>query len=205
MATDSLYINDARAQMTPVAPMSFIYLGKADRFKNPDGTLAAPKYSVRLKLDSRDASHLAYMTYLNSLNDAVGAELLEAVAPKDKKRFTIKDICKAEEDDDGNTTGFFFLKATSNKPPKSIKDSVGNDMLPSVAATAWDGSTGRIIMSLKKSTDTIRKTVGLVLYLEKAQIVTLVQGGGASGGGDFGSVAGGFVSTPVDDSDVPNF
>ncbi len=191
------YVNVPKLQVTPAAPMPYIHIVTPDRYKLPDGSFAPPKYSVTLRLDSKDPVVAAYLKALNDLNDTVGNELIPTIT-KDRKSYRIKDICKAEEDDDGNETGFYLLKATSKNKPV-IKDSANNIMSDAAAGRAFSGSTGRIVMSFRKSIDTQRKTVGLVLYLEKVQLISIVEG--ASCAADFTSVPGGFVAAP----EAPDF
>jgi hypothetical protein len=202
MAKNNDYISAPSIQKTPVATLQYIYLSKPDQFKAPDGTLAAPKYSVTVVLDAKDPVHAKYLKEFNELNDAVGQELLKGIT-KDKKSYRIKDICKEECDDNGDPTGRYFLKATTKNKP-NVFDSMNKLLTDDIVGKAFGGSTGRVIMGLKKSVDTQRKTVGLVCYLDKAQLITIVEGTSSAGG--FDVVDGGFVAPGADaGSDDVNF
>lgn len=190
MATNNDWINDPRAQMTPVCPMQYIYLGKPDQYKAQDGTLGAPKYSTTIILDSKVPEHMEYLKHLNELNDTIGQELLKTIT-KDRKSYRVKDICKSEEDEAGLETGRYFLKATTNAldkngNPKALSVVDGNKVPMSKAdlCSCFTGTQGRLILSLRKSVDTPRKTVGLGIYLDKAQITEVVHGTGSSLGFD---------------------
>lgn len=190
MATNNDWINDPRAQMTPVCPMQYIFLGKPDQYKAPDGTLGTPKFSTTLSIDSKIPENMEYLKHLNELNDTIGQELLKGIT-KDRKQYRIKDVCKEIEDDSGMGTGVYLLKATTNAldkngNPKELSVVDGNKvpMSKSALCSCFNGTQGRLILSLKKSIDTQRKTVGIVLYLDKAQITEVVHGTGSSLGFD---------------------
>lgn len=200
------YISNPSIQKTPEGVMSYIYLVKPDQYKAPDGTLGAPKFSVTLALDTKNPEHAAYLKAFNDLNDSVGQELLKGIV-KDKKAYRIKDICKEECDAEGNPTGVYFLKATTNaddlkgnRKVISVVDSNKATIPSATVSRAFGGTKGRLILGLKKSTDSNRKTVGLVVYLEKVQITELVEGTGSPLG--FDAVPVGAVAS---DDDSVNF
>lgn len=187
MATNNDYVSST-AQTTPICPMQYIYLATPDQYKSPDGKLAAPKYCVTLVLDAKIPEVAAYLKTLNELNDSIGQELIKGVI-KDKKSFRIKDICKAEEDESGLETGRYFLKAATNAldlngNPKAliVVDAQKKPMDKAALARCYSGTMGRVILSLKKSLDTNRKTAGLVLYLDKVQITEIVEGTNSAAG-----------------------
>ena len=198
------YINSP-LQKTPIADLCHVYLETPDVYKDlVSGKCADPKYCVTLILDTKRPDHAAYLKALNDLNDAVGKELMANLPKVGSKAYRVKDIARAEEDDDGNPTGRYFLKATS-KTKRQVLDSTGKAAVPAhVLTKAGNGSTGRVIMSLKKSIASQQKTVGLTLYLDKAQLITIVERTGGTGGTGFDSVDGGFTAEPTFD-DGSNF
>lgn len=201
MAKNNDYISAPSIQKTPIATMQYIYLARPDQFKAPDGTLAAPKFSVTMVLDSKDPVHAAYLKAFNDLNDAVAAELLKGIT-RDRKSYRVKDICKEECDDNGDPTGRYFLKATTKNKP-NVYDGANKLLSDDIIGKAFGGSTGRVIMALKKSVDTQRKTVGLVCYLDKAQLITIAEGTGSAGG--FDVVDGGLGGGDTSGDDSVNF
>jgi hypothetical protein len=173
-------------QKTPIADMFFIYLGHADT------KFGDPKYGFTLVLDSKVPEHLQYLEALNKLNDTVGQELLKGIT-KGRNAFRVKDVCKAEEDDDGNLTGRYFLKCVS-KQKRPVLDSKGQIIPDDLLRKIGSGSKGRAILSIKKSIASQHKTVGITMYLDKVQIVSVVEYTGGNGGSGFDTVDGGFTA-----------
>lgn len=196
-----LYINDPGLQRSPIAEFKYIYLARPDiKFD--------PKYSVTLVLDEDNPEHEAFMTAVNAVNDVVGQELLKDIT-KGRSSFKIKEVFKPEEDEDGNPTGRYLLKVTTKNKPMVV-DSQGILVPDAVLGKAFSGSKGRVLLSIRKSTVTQQKTVGLTLYLNKVQI-TEISEGMTPGSSDFDTVPGGFSASPEvsngnqDVDDVPDF
>ena len=185
-------------QKTPIADMTFIYLA------NPDTKFGDPKYGFSLVLDTKDPAHAQYLKALNELNDAVGQELLKGIT-KGRNAFRVKDVCKAEEDDDGNPTGRYFLKCVS-KSKRPVVDSKGQEIPADILRKVGSGSKGRAILSIKKSIASQHKTVGITMYLDKVQVVSVVEYTGGSSNG-FDEVDGGFTADvhPAIDGTGVNF
>lgn len=185
-------------QKTPIADMIFIYLS------NPDTKFGDPKYGFTLVLDSKVPEHAAFLDDLNKLNDTVGQELLKGIT-KGRNAFRIKDVCKAEEDDDGNPTGRYFLKCVS-KQQRPVLDSKGQVIPADILRKIGSGSKGRALLSIKKSIASQHKTVGITMYLDKVQVVSVVEFAGGSSNG-FDEVDGGFTADvhPAIDGDGGNF
>lgn len=185
-------------QKTPIADMIFIYLS------NPDTKFGDPKYGFTLVLDSKVPEHAAFLDGLNKLNDTVGQELLKGIT-KGRNAFRIKDVCKAEEDDDGNPTGRYFLKCVS-KQQRPVLDSKGQVIPADILRKIGSGSKGRALLSIKKSIASQNKTVGITMYLDKVQVVSVVEFAGGSSNG-FDAVDGGFTADvhPAIDGDGGNF
>ena len=185
-------------QKTPIADMIFIYLS------NPDTKFGDPKYGFTLVLDSKVPEHAAFLDGLNNLNDTVGQELLKGIT-KGRNAFRIKDVCKAEEDDDGNPTGKYFLKCVS-KQQRPVLDSKGQVIPADILRKIGSGSKGRALLSIKKSIASQHKTVGITMYLDKVQVVSVVEFTGGSSNG-FDAVDGGFTADvhPAIDGDGGNF
>ena len=185
-------------QKTPIADMIFIYLS------NPDTKFGDPKYGFTLVLDSKVPEHAAFLDGLNNLNDTVGQELLKGIT-KGRNAFRIKDVCKAEEDDDGNPTGKYFLKCVS-KQQRPVLDSKGQVIPADILRKIGSGSKGRALLSIKKSIASQHKTVGITMYLDKVQVVSVVEFAGGSSNG-FDAVDGGFTADvhPAIDGDGGNF
>ena len=185
-------------QKTPIADMIFIYLS------NPDTKFGDPKYGFTLVLDSKVPEHAAFLDGLNNLNDTVGQELLKGIT-KGRNAFRVKDVCKAEEDDDGNPTGRYFLKCVS-KQQRPVLDSKGQVIPADILRKIGSGSKGRALLSIKKSIASQHKTVGITMYLDKVQVVSVVEFAGGSSNG-FDAVDGGFTADvhPAIDGDGGNF
>ena len=185
-------------QKTPIADMIFIYLAQ------PDVKFGDPKYGFTLVLDSKVPEHATFLDGLNKLNDAVGQELLKGIT-KGRNAFRIKDVCKAEEDDDGNPTGKYFLKCVS-KQQRPVLDSKGQVIPADILRKIGSGSKGRALLSIKKSIASQHKTVGITMYLDKVQVVSVVEFTGGSSNG-FDAVDGGFTADvhPAIDGDGGNF
>ena len=185
-------------QKTPIADMIFIYLS------NPDTKFGDPKYGFTLVLDSKVPEHAAFLDGLNKLNDTVGQDLLKGIT-KGRNAFRIKDVCKAEEDDDGNPTGRYFLKCVS-KQQRPVLDSKGQVIPADILRKIGSGSKGRALLSIKKSIASQHKTVGITMYLDKVQVVSVVEFSGGSSNG-FDAVDGGFTADvhPAIDGDGGNF
>lgn len=179
-------------QKTPIADMIFVHLVNPDIYKGPDGKAADPKYGFTLVFDTKDPEHAKYLQSLNDLNDSVGQELMKTIT-KGRNAYRVKDICKAEEDDDGNPTGRYFLKCFS-KQRRSVVDAKGQAIPDDIQKKVGSGSKGRAILSLKKSIASQHKTVGLTVYLDKVQVVSVVEYTGGNGGSGFDTVDGGFTA-----------
>ena len=183
----------------------FIYLVTPDIYKDKlTGKSSDPKWMVTQVLDSKIPEQALYMKELNELNDEVAAELLKGIT-KGKQAYRTKSIFTPEEDDQGNLTGKYLLKLTTKNKPV-VKDSQGTIMSDAVVKKAYSGTLLRAIISIKKSLASNQKTVGLTTYLNKVQIIDLVEGTG--GGGDFDSVDDGYTVDTVDAdscSDAPQF
>ena len=186
-------------QKTPIADMIFIYLAQ------PDVKFGDPKYGFTLVLDSKVPEHVAFLDGLNKLNDTVGQELLKGIT-KGRNAFRVKDVCKAEEDDDGNPTGKYFLKCVS-KQQRPVLDSKGQVIPADILRKIGSGSKGRALLSIKKSIASQHKTVGITMYLDKVQVVSVVEYSGGSGSSGFDAVDGGFTADvhPAIDGDGGNF
>lgn len=186
-------------QKTPIADMVFIYLSHADT------KFGDPKYGFTLVLDTKDPEHAKFLDGLSKLNDSIGQELLKGIT-KGRNAYRVKDVCKAEEDDDGNLTGRYFLKCVS-KQKRPVLDSKGQLISDDVLRKVGSGSKGRAILSIKKSIASQHKTVGITMYLDKVQIVSVVEYAGGNGGSGFDEVEGGFTTDvhPAIDGTGVNF
>lgn len=177
---------DTPLRTTPFASLMYNYMFKQD-------TKFDPKYSVDLVFDPKDKEHLKFMKALKALNTEVGQELLKGIT-KGKQQYSVKDIFKAQEDSEGNPTGKFILKACTKEKPV-VKDAAGNLIPDSVGLKIGNGSTGRAIVSYRASVVTSRKTVGLTVYLSKAQVTEVVEYEANDG---LSPVKGGFVADAKD-------
>ena len=184
--------NDYFNSVTPFAPFRYIWLGRQD-------TKFDPKYSVEIVLDpDNDPDHKQFMDDVDELNVEVADELLKGIK-KGKKAYSPKEMFKEIEDDDGNPTGKYSLKATTKMKPKVV-DADKNIIPDETLCRCYSGTIGRLILGLKKSVVSTRKTVGLTVYLSKAQITEPVFGGSS----DFDAVDNGYT-VGATDGEAPDF
>lgn len=190
--------------MTPVCPMTYINLFKAD-----------PKYGkfgLTLILDSNIPEHQDFMDELDALHQKAFDKLIGTIKSQ-RKAYKVKTL-RPEEDDDGNETGRFLLKAITTKRPGCFDaalpkpNKLGDDELRGL----WSGTEGRVRLGLKASVVTQTKTIGMTYYLNAVQIVTPVYG---NDGGGFEGIEGGFSTntgatsgdngTSEDEADAADF
>lgn len=192
MAKDSEYIN----MQTPIGTFRFIYLAKQD-------TKFDPKYSVDLIIDPGDnEEHAAFMERIEELNTKVAEELRKTIKTG-AKSYNVKEIFRELEDENGNPTGKYVLKATTKTKPVVVD--AGRQVMPDdVINRCYGGTKGRLILGLRKSIVSGRKTIGLTVYLNKVQITAPVFGSTS----DFDEVDGGYtsgVSNDNNNSESPDF
>ena len=174
------YVN----MMTPLAPMMYINLAKADEKYG--------KFGVTIVLDRANDEHKAFIDKLEVMNQEAFDELLPTVT-KERKKYTPKSLTE-QEDEAGEETGKVLLKAITLKQVPVFDAALPkpNKLETSDLNGLWSGTEARCKLSLKKSIVSSRYTIGYTVYLSAVQLVTPIYGGDNDG---FEGIDGGFSTS----------